>query len=257
MDLSGELDFAPDLRIELFPLVSDLTAVRHLIQTLSPARVHLAGGKLFADGTLNARTALTINPYADPLPNSPCGVAMVTPRELDDAIRACDALGLPLAVHAIGDGAVRMVLDAHQRVRPRALGQRIEHAELIDPADVPRFAQLAITASLQPCHLLTDVPALTTLLPHALDRVMPIKALIDSGLTPGALVRGVIFGSDAPIVRADPGDSIAGATRGAASNPGAPLVPGLETLSPDQAIDERTAWSCFQVNATPQPTLSP
>ena len=245
MDLSGELAGELGMRVELFPLVQDLGPIVELVQTLRPARVRVAGGKLFADGTLNARTALTLTPYAEALPGLPMGQAMVTPSQVDEALRACDALGLPLAVHAIGDGAVRMILDALARVRPVAMGQRIEHCELIDPADVPRFAELGVTASVQPCHLLTDVPALTRLLPQSLGRVLPVRSLIASGLTPGALVRGVVFGSDAPIVRPEPIDSIVGATRGGATG-SASAVAGLDRLSPGEAIDEATAWRCFE-----------
>ncbi len=233
MDLSGELDELGIAHIGLFPLVPDLDGALALVQATRPSRVRVLGGKVFVDGTINARTALMLRAYAQPLPGRPCGDALMSPAQLDDALRACDAHGLPLACHAIGDGAVRMVLDAVQRVRPRARGQRIEHAELVDPADAGRFVQLGVTASVQPCHLLTDVPALTRLLPHALERVLPLRSWLGSGLRPGALVGGLLFGSDAPIVRADPEDSIEGATR------------TLGGLNPGQELSAQQAWACF------------
>lgn len=215
----------------------ELEAARHRPHP----RIHLAGGKLFADGTINSRTALMLDPYADPLSDAPCGRAMHTPREIESAIARCDALGLHIAVHAIGDGTVRMVLDAFETVKPRTPGSRIEHAELIHPSDIPRFANLGITCSVQPCHLLADIEALRRLLPHALDRVLPLRSLINSGLTPGAMTRGLVFGSDVPIVPADPNDSIQAAVHRRRAD-----TPLNAAINPDEAIDQETAWSCFR-----------
>lgn len=191
--------------VRLYPLVEDLPEVHQGRGAWERDSIRLAGGKIFTDGTLNSRTAWMLSPYADPIPGRPTGTPMMSPGRIEDAVRACDALGLPIAAHAIGDGAVRAVLDAIERVRPGAPLQRIEHAELIDEADIPRFAQLGVVCSVQPCHLLTDIEALSRLLPHRLDRVLPLRELIDSGCEPGALLW---FGSDTPIVRPDPGDSV-------------------------------------------------
>lgn len=111
--------------------------------------------------------------------------------------------GGELAAYAIGDAAVRVVLDgveawqrelAGTRVR-ESVKVRIEHAEVVDAADVGRFRALGVTASLQPCHLLADVGGIARYLPHRLDRVLPIRDLIASGLVPG---RSLVFGSDVP-----------------------------------------------------------
>jgi hypothetical protein len=165
---------------------------------------------------------------------------MMTPAQIEDAVRACDAFALPIAAHAIGDASVRAVLDAIERVRPKARGQRIEHAELIDSADVPRFADLGVICSVQPCHLLADIEALTRLLPHRLDRVLPLRELIDAGCAPGELLW---FGSDTPIVRPDPEDSIQAATCRRRAG-----APDSEAISPEQAITPPQAWSCFEIS---------
>jgi predicted amidohydrolase YtcJ len=149
----------------------------------------------------------------------------------------CDRLGLPVAAHAIGDGAVRAVLDAIEAVRPRTPGFRIEHAEIIDEADIPRFARLGVLCSPQPCHLLADVEALRRYLPHRLDRVLPLRELIDAGCTPG---RRLLFGSDVPIVRADPEDGILAATKRRRAD----MHPS-QAIAPAQAITEPEAWACF------------
>jgi predicted amidohydrolase YtcJ len=166
---------------------------------------------------------------------------------MDDAVRRADAVGLPLAVHAIGDFAVRATLDSFERVRPAALGQRIEHAEIIDAADVPRFAALGVTCSVQPCHLLADVEALYKYVPHRLNRVLPLRELLDSGLIPGHVGldgrAGLVFGSDVPIVRAEPQDSIQAAVHRRRAG-----APEHAMIAPRQALSEREAWACFGIS---------
>lgn len=208
--------------------------------------VRLGGAKLFADGTLNSRTAWMLHPYADPLPGMPCGQAMHSPAAIDEAIARTARLGLGLAVHAIGDAAVRAVLDSWERMRPtlgpRVPPLRIEHAEVVDDADVPRFARLGVVCSVQPCHLLADIEALTRGLPHRLHRVLPLRDLIDSGCRPG---EGLVFGSDVPIVRPDPGDTIQAAVhRGRAQS--------SVRIAPEQAISESEAWRGFARDANPK-----
>lgn len=233
LDNAGELP----LSVRLYALLEDLDHLFATRRAWEGERVALAGGKIFVDGTLNSRTARVIHPYADAPDGLAHGLAMMTPDEIETAVRRVDALNLPLAAHAIGDAAVRDTLDAIERARPKARGFRIEHAELIDAADVPRFARLGVIASLQPCHLLADIEALTRALPDRLDRVLPVRELLDSGLGPGT---GVVFGSDVPIVRADPGDSIQAAVHRRRAN-----MPAEQAVSPEQSIDEPTAWACF------------
>lgn len=206
-------------------------------------RVRLGGGKLFADGTLNAGTAWMLTPYREPVAGLTHGKPLTTPAELDEAIRACAGPGLELAVHAIGDGAVRAVLDAWERftggrARP---GLRIEHCELIDRADVPRLAGSGAVCSVQPCHLLYDVEVLRRQMPHRLDRVLPLRELVDAGCAPG---ERLWFGSDTPIVRPDPADSIVAAVHRRRIE-GSPGGPACEPIAPEQALTEAEAWRAF------------
>ena len=131
------------------------------------------------------------------------------------------------------------MLDAIERTDCRDTGCRIEHAELISPEDIPRFKQLGVIASVQPCHLLPDIEALRRALPDRLDRVLPIRELIESGMEPGV---DLLFGSDVPIVRAEPRDSIRAAVDRRREGMGQ-----SEAIGPGQAIDEATAWRCFRV----------
>ncbi len=210
-------------------------------------RVVLLGAKLFADGTLTGRTAHMLHRYSEPRVGLSRGQCMIAPLVMDDHIRQVEFLGLQLAVHAIGDGAVRTVLDCVKRVRASRNRVRIEHAEVIDRLDVGRFAELGVTCSVQPCHLLADIEALRRYLPHRLDRVMPLRELIESGLTPGRVGRpgeqdaGLVFGSDVPIVRADPVDSVTASVLRRR-----PEMAPEDAIAPEQAISEAQAWSCFQ-----------
>lgn len=204
----------------------------------SPA-VKLAGGKLFADGTLNSQTALMLEPYAGGTGHGDGGrgVAMHSAAEIESAIARCDAVGKHLAVHAIGDGAVRLVLDCFERVSPKQPGARIEHCELVDEADVGRFKRLGVACSVQPCHLLADIEVLQRSLPHVERKVLPLRDLLASGLRAGDVERGLVFGSDVPIVRAEPEDSIRAAVERGRGD-------GVR-VNAAQAIGEREAWSCF------------
>lgn len=237
-DLSAEL---PGVRFSIWPLLGDLERVLDSRASWESDRVRLGGAKVFVDGTLNSRTAWTLSDYADGRAEHPRGTAMMSSAEIEAAVARCDAGGVPLAAHAIGDGAVRAVLDAIERVRPRTRGYRIEHCELIDAQDVPRFAALGVTASVQPCHLLSDIEALRRGLPHRLDRVLPLRELLDAGLEPG---RGLIFGSDVPIVRADPIDSIRAAVHRRRED-----MSTSHAIAPGQAISEEEAWACFRAGS--------
>jgi predicted amidohydrolase YtcJ len=117
--------------------------------------------KLFADGALGSRTAWLLEPYVGQADNGYRGVATLTAEELEAAMRLAAEAGLDVAVHAIGDAAVRGVLDAFERTRAAfpPLAQRmlrIEHAQLVHPDDVPRFASLGAVASMQPIHAIAD-----------------------------------------------------------------------------------------------------
>lgn len=224
-------------RYSLWPLVEHVPDVHGTRAAWTSDRVHLAGGKVFVDGTLNSRTAWMLHPYADGMPGHPRGTPMMTPDQLEHAVRTCDSLGLPMAAHAIGDAAVRAVLDAIERVRPRTPGFRIEHAELIDEADIPRFAQLGVIASVQPCHLLYDIEALRRGLPQRLDRVLPLRELARAGCRPGELM---MFGSDVPIVRANPADSL----QAAIHRRRATMPPG-EAIGQEQALTLAESLTAF------------
>lgn len=113
-------------------------------------RVHSA--KFFLDGVIENRTAAMIAPYSDAEGgNAPL---MFTPAQIDDMFRAFDAARFQIHVHAIGDMAVRAALDGMAAARaancPWPGLHQIAHIQCIDPADVPRFAELGVVANIQP-----------------------------------------------------------------------------------------------------------
>lgn len=109
--------------------------------------------KFFYDGVIDSGTAVMIEPYADDGGN---GDPLFKEEHFRAAVAEADRRGLQIAVHSIGDGATRAVLDAFEAARaangPRDSRHRIEHIEVIHPDDVHRFAELGVLASMQPPH---------------------------------------------------------------------------------------------------------
>lgn len=110
--------------------------------------------KIFVDGVIESGTAAMLADYAD-RPGWR-GEPLFTPEAFRDAAVEADRRGLQISVHAIGDAAVRITLDGYQAAREangaRDSRHRVEHIEVVDPADIPRFAELGVIASMQPPH---------------------------------------------------------------------------------------------------------
>ena len=113
--------------------------------------------KIFADGVIEAKTAALLLPY---LGSEQRGEPNLSPAAMDTLVSALDAAGFQVHVHAIGDRAVRMALDAFEFARrhngPRDARPILAHLELIDPADIPRFASLGVIPSFQPLWAFAD-----------------------------------------------------------------------------------------------------
>src|SRR5215213_1329654 len=117
-------------------------------------RLHSGRVKIFIDGVLDSWTAVMVEPYADRPGHR--GDLLFSPQRFAEIAADCDRRGLQICVHAIGDGAVRTVLDgyalAQDRNGVRDSRHRIEHIEVVDPADIPRFKELGVIASMQHLH---------------------------------------------------------------------------------------------------------
>ena len=115
--------------------------------------------KGFADGTLGSGTAAFFEPYDD-APTTK-GLPQWGQEELNRAVAAADKAGLQVAIHAIGDLGIAMTLDAFEEARKangaRDSRHRIEHVQVIRPADIRRFKDLGVIASMQPCHVTNDL----------------------------------------------------------------------------------------------------
>jgi hypothetical protein len=115
--------------------------------------------KLYADGALGSRGAALLADYSDDPGNR--GLMFMDGPTLDEQLRTVLGCGLQVGVHAIGDRANREVLDALERVMPEFPDNpgrhRLEHAQILDPADIPRFAELGVIAAMQPTHATSDM----------------------------------------------------------------------------------------------------
>jgi len=180
----------------------------------SDPMLHTGFLKGFMDGSLGSRTAALNAPYADDPGNT--GLPQYTQDQLNKMAVERAQAGFQLGFHAIGDKATSMALDAYQRtcesstlrsegikvepMVPRCLTKvaeaarnRIEHAQVVDPADIPRFKKLGVIASMQPSHLLTDMNwAEARLGPQRAAYSYAWKAFLDAGVP-------LAFGTDYPV----------------------------------------------------------
>jgi predicted amidohydrolase YtcJ len=161
--------------------------------------------KLVMDGALGSRGAALLAPYADAPETS--GLLMHEPETLRPLLERALRAGVQIQTHAIGDRANRLVLDLYEQafaaVPPgkRRVAEprwRIEHAQVLDPADIPRFAKLGVVASMQPSHAIGDLH----FAPRRLGRERLRGAYAWRSLL-GAGAR-IAAGSDAPVERGDP-----------------------------------------------------
>ncbi len=129
--------------------VDEAVAMR---ENYSGDMLHSGRVKIFMDGVLESFTALMLDPYPDTA--GELGAPLFTAEQFNEIATRADGHGLQISVHAIGDGAVRRTLDGYEAARKangvRDSRHRIEHIEVIDPADIPRLAALGVIASMQP-----------------------------------------------------------------------------------------------------------
>ncbi len=150
------------------------------------------GLKGFVDGSLGSHTALMLEPFTDAPGDR--GLEVTTPADMEARVRGADAAGLHVIVHAIGDRAIRKQLDLYERVArdhgPRDRRFRIEHAQHIALADLPRFAALGVIPSMQPYHAIDDGRwAERVIGPERARGTYAFRSLLDHGAT-------IAFGSD-------------------------------------------------------------
>jgi predicted amidohydrolase YtcJ len=191
MEKQGKLN----LRIcEWLPFKAPLAELKKMRahHDLNDPMLHTGMLKGFMDGSLGSRTAAMKAPFADDPGNS--GLPQYTQDELNRMSIERALAGFQLGFHAIGDKAAAMALDAFGQpgISSRARN-RIEHAQVVDPDDIPRFAKLGVIASMQPNHLLTDMNwAEERLGPQRAAYSYAWKAFVDAGVH-------LAFGTDYPV----------------------------------------------------------
>ena len=254
--LAMDRDGALELAVRLYATPDAFDEVRDIVGD-GTDRVSFGGLKLFTDGTLSGRTASMLDPFVDHLPGHPHGCPLIDDATLARHFATCDELGVDIACHAIGDRAVRRLLDADEHLAT-ALGRtprgtlRLEHAQFVHELDIARLAERAgetrrVVIGMQPSHLLTDIEAVRRFTPHAEGRVFALRSIIDAyaiaGLDPELHVE---FGSDTPVVSPAPLDTLLGACarrrEGMAED---------EALNPGEAIEEGEAWSLYRAAIAP------
>jgi predicted amidohydrolase YtcJ len=208
VELLGDMAGTGELPVRLWIMLSEnnesLAAGLPGYEVYRKGNDHLTVGgiKRWVDGALGSHGAWLLEPYSD-LPDS-IGFNIVTPDELRESARLAAEFRLQLCSHAIGDRANRVTLDVYEetissRADGRDLRWRVEHAQHLDPTDLPRFVELGIVAAMQPVHCTSDGPWVPVRLgdDRSRDGAYMWRDLLDSGAI-------VASGTDAPVERVDP-----------------------------------------------------
>jgi hypothetical protein len=206
LDVFEELAKAGNFNLRVYAMIGDdSAAIAHYFQRgpqigLYDNKLWIRSIKLYADGALGSRGAALLDPYADDPKNT--GLLRSTPEHLRDVATRALRNGFQVATHAIGDRGNRVTLDAYEaalKAVPVADHRfRIEHVQVLDHADVPRFAQLGIIPSMQAVHQTSDMYWASTRLGYA--------HTLGAYAWRSLLSTGVIIpnGSDFPVERVNP-----------------------------------------------------
>jgi predicted amidohydrolase YtcJ len=204
-------------------------------------RLRLNGIKLYLDGALGSRGALLKQPYAD-APGER-GLALLDGTQLRNLMSRAAMDEFQVAIHAIGDAANAEALSAIEELSEDYQGDRrwrIEHAQVVDPADLGRFGRHGVIASMQPVHQPSDrLMAEARLGPDRLAGAYAWKDMLDAGAP-------LVFGSDSPVEPAQPfiGMAAAVSREDAAGQPAGGWQP-QQRVTPEQALAAYTAGAAF------------
>ena len=202
-------------------------------------RLRMGGVKLYADGALGSRGAWLKADYADKAGQR--GLQFTEDTKLRNLVSRAAMDKFQVAVHAIGDAANAQVLDTFEAMNATYQGDRrwrIEHAQVVDPAEISRFAKLGVIASMQPVHQTSDrIMAEARLGPNRLSGAYAWKSMRDSGAR-------LAFGSDTPVESPDPFAGLAAAITREDAN-GEPLG----GWQPQERIPREAALAGFTTGA--------
>jgi predicted amidohydrolase YtcJ len=190
----------------------------------------IGGVKMFLDGSLGSRTAWMLEPYEG---SRNRGMPITAEADARAAMLLAARNGLAATVHAIGDAAVRRALELMAPLPRAALPHRIEHFQCVAPSDLDRAAAAGIVVSMQPAHLLTDIPLVGRHWGGRGRGAYAFRSLLGRGTT-------MVFGSDTPVATLDPRAGIFAALERRAA-PGADRWRPEEALGFEEAIHGYTA----------------
>ncbi len=168
IEVMQQLEASGDLKLRIYVMVSGPYAMRYFSENdpVTGERVTVRAAKLYMDGAMGSRGAWMLEPYADrPTDeegNPYTGLAVSEPSVIFDTSEHALAHGYQVCTHAIGDRGNREVLDAYERAfrnagEPGDHRFRVEHAQLLHPDDIPRFAEMGVIPSMQATHCTSDM----------------------------------------------------------------------------------------------------
>lgn len=235
--------------------VAEFVTNRNRIRSLGHPRLSGETVKFFLDGVIESHTAALIDPYADRPDDR--GLPNWNDAELTEAVRALDAEGFQLHLHAIGDAANRSALDALAHARatnpPRERADVIAHVALLDPSDVQRFAELGVIANFEPYWAQCDAVMRDLTIPHLGHSREGWQYLIGSVHRSGATVT---FGSDWPVTTHDWRPALSTAiTRHSHTDPGADAWLPDERITAAAGLGAYTTGIARQALASDRGTL--
>lgn len=248
IDLMEDMAKAGDLHFRLYVMISDDSAALAHYMAIGPRsglydnHLWVRAIKLYADGALGSRGAALLEPYSDDPKNN--GLLVSAPAHIEDVAERALASGFQVATHAIGDRGNRVVLDAYEaalKAHPTADHRfRIEHAQILNHDDIPRFAQLGVIPSMQAVHQTSDMYWAGSRL--GLGRLLGAyawRSLLNTGVV-------VPNGSDFPVESVNPLFSFHSAvSREDADNwPTGGWMPE-QRMTRDEALKSMTIWPAY------------
>lgn len=205
IEIAAEMEAVGELPVRIhfyssLGLNGDMTVAKELRDKYHSDKLRFSGLKQFVDGVTSTYTAFLLEPYSDNA--GVCGRANYSYEVYEKGISAANQEGIGVRLHAIGDGAVRMALDAYEASQNTNGEHRcvntIEHIEVIHPDDIGRFAKLNVIASMQPIHLIMDQNEQPVRIgPKRAQYAWPLKSILESGAT-------LAFGTDYPVAEINP-----------------------------------------------------
>ncbi|MGI9265324.1 MAG: amidohydrolase, partial [Gammaproteobacteria bacterium] len=226
------------------PFEDSLVALQEWRERLGTSDPWLKAGllKTNIDGSGGSLSAAMLHPYSTDPGNR--GLLLINPGRLNQMVIERDAAGFQIGIHTIGDRANRLILDAYEAAinanGRRDARHRVEHAQFLHDDDVGRFEPLGVIASMQACHLLTDMRWAPDILGAEREHEgYRWNSLLDSGAR-------IAFGTDFPVEPIDPMRGLYAAVAREAEGGGPPggWIPG-ERISIEQAIQAYTANSAY------------